>query len=298
MKEANEELNKMRQDLLDKLLEKELKRLKKICFNFKHRTLLEHEVVIVSDNLSKVHASGSYEKIQNGKNAYRYSHKISIDNSIIDEYYIGKFNKYYTKNYCKKVIQEVIRHEIVHAFTLELFEDISDIDHVSADSSPIFLSLLYWLNGRSNHRGIWFFLETETYRDISCIDTFREVYNYLVKLIKKYNKVCGELSKVREKGSYMNNKFSFASRNSGLYAESRTALNFKDLKGKDICNISYNVFLIGFTIRPNNISNLVYKKINNNCFNKYENRNIYLSDEYSYEIENGNLNKQEIPNIA
>ncbi|MBU3173702.1 hypothetical protein [Clostridium estertheticum] len=42
-----EQVFKMRQDLLDKLLKKEMLRLKKACFKFQHRTLLMNELVIV-----------------------------------------------------------------------------------------------------------------------------------------------------------------------------------------------------------------------------------------------------------
>ncbi|EKQ57249.1 hypothetical protein [Clostridium sp. Maddingley MBC34-26] len=298
MREASEELNKMRQDLLNKLLEKEMNRLKKICFKFEHRKLLTHPVVIVAANLGKINASGLYQKIQREKDPHRYLHKISIDITIIDKYFIGKFNKYFTRRYWKGIIQEVICHEIIHAFTLELFDNISEIENINADRSPIFLSLLYWLKGRSNHLGIWVLLETETYRDISCMNNFTEVYDYLVELIIQYNKVCYQLNKVIDKGRYMENRFSFASRNAGINAEKRDVFNFKNIKTKNTYVVSFNEFLVGFTIRPHDLKKLVYKKINNNCFNDHVYKNMYVKDKCVYEIENGKLKKREIEYAA
>lgn len=179
-----------RQELLNHLLEKELKELKKICFKYERRTLLDNKITIQEENLNEckkeyeLKTAGRYERV-NIKNDYRFEHKISVDSSVVDDYlnykpdfyssYFGRRKKYY-----KRQLIETIRHEILHGFCYENFESFSNIEGSYRDASPIFLSVLTFFKCPSGHKCENNFKKSPIYNDVIKIKNFAELEQYLM----------------------------------------------------------------------------------------------------------------------
>lgn len=268
--------NEERQALLDKLLIKELEELRKICFKYQRRHFIRNKIIICEDDLSHVDEKGAlglYEQIEK-KNDFHYTHKISIHKRLIDDCLNYKYNKYeawagITKKYYTKKLKDTLLHEIIHAYCAEDYEIWSDIKGTDRDASPIFLSMLYFLGGKSNHHAAIHFKKTEMYKEIKRLNDWKEFNIYITKLILNYNKVAKNLGKIVNTAdmnnvSMVTNKFEFAHRGMGLKA-SWTGIDDVVGKGKK-AYMQSNYFNIGSAIAPDKIEALVNKKINNGYF--------------------------------
>ena len=284
-----------RQELLNELVAKDMSILKKICFKYQHRALLQNKLIIFPADLNSISACGLYEKVDANKdNQFIYTHKISVNNDTIDEYFIGKHSKWYTQTYCKKAIKKVIRHELCHALAREIFSDYTNISEANADSSPLFLSLLYFLKGTTNHdcRRAWW--RSELYKKTKTIKTFEELHFYLIHQLLQYEKVTFELARNYSDNIITLNTFSFASRYSGLLASSSTRDIGKDMATGRVLDLSCNHFEIGCCIMPQDIEKLVNKKINNGNFKNIATKKSYVKDMVMLSIEDGKLTKIKI----
>ena len=132
-----------RQELLEKLLAKEMERMRKICFKYQRRALLFNEIEICEGDLTKEEALGLYKTVDK-KDDFNFTHKIIISTELLDNYFNYKYSKWgIGKKYYKRQILNTVRHELVHALVNEIFELVTDIEGTHRDASPFFLAVLY-----------------------------------------------------------------------------------------------------------------------------------------------------------
>ncbi|WP_315112967.1 hypothetical protein [Clostridium intestinale] len=256
-----------RQELLERLLKKEITEMKRMCFKYQHRPLLYNKVIIVEEDLSDVTA-GTWEQINKDKNnPYKFTHKITINTEVINLYLnYNKSKQAWNKKFYKWQLKHVIRHELTHAFCFEEYEGFVDIKGTHNDSSPIFLSLLYFFKGVTHHECETGFLNSELKQDIKNIKTYKALQKYLIKLLNKYEAVAEKL-KMNTKNldnAYMNSfGFSTSDSNTGLYLANKDVTYLKSMdKGhkKEAYNSIYN-WKIGCNVMPENIEKLIDRKL-------------------------------------
>lgn len=297
-----------RQELLDYLLERELKELKKICFKYERRPLLGNKITIVEENLNEgkdeyeLKSAGRYERV-NIKSDFKFEHKILIDTSVVDDYLNYKpdyYNSYFgrRKKCYKRQLMENIRHEILHGFCYENFESFSNIEGSYRDASPIFISVLTFLNCPSGHQCERNFRKSPIYNDVIKIKSFKELEQYLMKKMLEYEKVVDALqsSETIQKDNYfiIKNNFEYAHRDAGFYGN-YSSINIACCNDKSFSSrTETNLFEIGCNITPKMIEQLVHKKINNQSFNEILVDKYYCNKEKLILItrsHDGNLSK-------
>lgn len=279
---------KEKQELLEKLLKQELTYLKKKCFPRVHKSFLRREVTICATDMED--ASGRYTRIE-GENKYMFSHKIEINNKVIDEYVHYKRNYFeYTymgicKKHYKNRLKQVIVHELIHCFAEDYYQQWSDIDGIGRDASPIFLSLLYWCGGRSNHDCVKAFKKTDLYYKLKDFKTFESLDSYLTKLIWSYEKLNDKLSKDVQKGNMLlQNQLKFAHRSAGLKPVSQIKIDFKGYLPSNISQLESNVFEVGCCITPDEIEKLIDKKRYGHQFEYFDYTKNYICKDKTVKI--------------
>ena len=270
-----------KQELLNKLLKQELTNLKKKCFPYKHIPFLLRDITIEPEDISEsLQASGLYEKVE-GKHEYDYTHKITIDNDLINKYL--NFKPTYAdrlfgfgKKYYKKKLSQVLAHEVIHAFVNEHYQDWSEIEGCNRDASPIFLSILTWCGCHSNHNCLIAFKKSDLYKKIKGFKTFKELDVYLTMLLIDYQKIERDLSKGMQLGKYfILNSFEFDSRGSGMKKFFQMKKDFLSKTNTGFKGIETNKFYIGACIQPDQIVKLINKKRNSD-FNIYEHSKVAI----------------------
>lgn len=252
-----------KQELLNKLMQQQLIELKKKCFKYKHDTpFIRKDITIESGDLSEFNAMGLYKRI-NGKHEFDFSHKIFVDNRIVDQYLNCVPIYYYgvSKKIFKNKLKKVILHELIHAFTEEYYGVWTDLSGVSNDASPIFLSVLYYLGGYTGHKCIIAFKKNELFKKLKEFKTFNELDTYLTRMLLNYEKV----SNKHKDGTIIGkdlimNSFVFGSYNSGLDNYFQSKQEFLNRTKADIKTIELNMFQIGCCTMPDQIDELVIKK--------------------------------------
>lgn len=276
-----------RQELLKKLMDEEIERLRGICFKYQRRPFLRRPITIMESDLSFIPASGVYEEIEKTDKC-RYSHLIKINTQQIDDYVKYKYNVYdsmagITKKWYKKRLKVIIKHELIHAFVNEQYDQWIEVEGAHKDASPIFLAILYWLSGISTHQCVRAFLESKIYKDIQEIETFKGLDAYICKLLLAYDKEVDKLKDVRimrnqERIDYcISNNFSFANREPGLFKsiQSRHNILLNDHGAFTNVCIECNSYEIGCCIMPEDIKKLVSRK-RNSQFKFFEYKKRYL----------------------
>lgn len=251
------------QPLLDKLLIQSMKELKKEMFPRKHVKLLYCDIDIAPRELNKeTRGTFEFDELKH----YRYKHHIFVS-------YLA-LNKYLDYDFCKRsfkqALKDIIKHEILHAYVLEEYEFDTDIKGTFHDSSPIFLSILAYLNIPSGHEAMRSFKHTDLFKKIKSCNTFNELENtILFKIIinheRRFKKVETIINKERKTVFYNVFKYAYGSI-TGI--EGLSTLTFTDVDSGCICKASE--FEIGPCADIENLENLILKKINNNSF-----KNIY-----------------------
>lgn len=242
--------------LLDKLLKQVYKALKKKMFPRKHIKLLRSNVDIAVKEMDSI-VMGRYENEPIGN--YRYKHHIFINPEIIRDY--TEVN--WEKRYFKQRIKDTIAHELIHAYVLEEYEGLCDIKNTYFDGSPIFLSILAYLNLPSGHKSWKSFIRTDLYKKIKHCDTFKEVEDILFRTILKYEKKTRELEQIvyNDKKIICSNFFEFANGcTTGVKGYSTIAFNLNGF----LCKA--NEFHIGVYTDISKLNDLIKKKIVNNSF--------------------------------
>ncbi|AOY76894.1 hypothetical protein [Clostridium formicaceticum] len=257
-----------RQELLEKLLKKELEGLRKVCFKYQRRPFLRNKVMIVEGDLRDLNAHGLYEQVD-VKDKIRYTHKITIDSRVIDELVNYKYNKWdayagINKSYYKQKLRQVIRHELTHGMVAEYYQTFSDILGTNCDASPIFLSMLHFCKGISHHQCTRSFRKSKIFEDIKDIKEFSKLDRYLTELIFKYQDIAEDLKMIKlNDKDIVNNTFAFSPRNAGLEAAHAWTDNIvANVEGrvKELVNQS-SCFYIGCNITPDMIKNLIDRKV-------------------------------------
>lgn len=241
-----------RQQFLEKLLAKEVEKLRLIVFPYKRRPLLDNPIEIVEEKLEgDTIGQATKEKIEGRNIEYYYKHKIKVHSKLLDHY----FNIKRFKNWHKADIIEVIQHELLHCFTEDYYSIWSELDNVSADASPIFLALIEHFNFYTSHKCWGYFVGSKVYKDVKEMKTWKEVDVYLTKLLLRYNKTAREL---KEEDNYYNNiKLNFAVRDYKLVplVGNVNDVMCKDLKNKlRKINISDKIFNVGCNVLPEDIA--------------------------------------------
>lgn len=273
MHENNDDMD-VYQSILEKFLGQVIKKLKKQMYPRKHRKLLLREVVIVTDRLTRP-VIGRYKIIEGGE--YDYTHRIIICTSLLDNYLYTRSRKTYYKN----MIKDTIGHELMHAFVKERYERFFESSF--NDGSPIFLSLLAFLNISSGHRAMESFKHTELYKRVKEFDNFDEFEDFIFFKLMDYRAKFKELGQIRNEGDkrVYANEFIFSS-------GKVTGLNgLSTITGEDKGVIyKTSLFEIGPYTEIEDIKDLVIKKIEANSFEK----KLSVKDKkYSLKVQHMNI---------
>ncbi|OAA91321.1 hypothetical protein [Clostridium coskatii] len=242
--------------LLDKLLKQVYKTLKKKMFPRKHIKLLHGDVDIAIKEMDSI-VMGCYENEPVGN--YRYKHHIFINLEIIKDYTESNWGK----RYFKQRIKDTIAHELIHAYVFEEYEGFCDIENTYLDGSPIFLSILAYLNLPSGYKSWKSFIRTDLYKKIKQCNTFEKVEHMLFRTVLAYEKKFRELERIvdNNKKILVANFFEFANGyTTGVKGYSTVTFNDNGFLCKS------NSFQIGAYTDISKLNALIKKKIVNNSF--------------------------------
>ncbi|KGM94359.1 hypothetical protein Z968_11815 [Clostridium novyi A str. 4552] len=290
-----------RQELLERLLNKEMERMRKICFKYQRRALLFNKIEICEGDLEE-DVAGKYEIIDK-KNDFKFTHKITISRDILDSYFNYKYSRWnLSKKFYKKQINDVIRHELVHAFTNEVFEMVTDTVGTDRDASPIFLSTLYFLGGISHHTCVRAFLRSQFWKEATQYKTWDSLHTYLIHQLCQYRKVTAELKQKadfsnKNNGTYITNNFQFAHRYAGLLGNCHDVANTYSLTENKMSKIEVNAWEIGCCVTPQQLQELVNKKRNNENFERIETRKMYVDINTRKMMDKRNNGKYVVTNV-
>lgn len=251
---------------INKLLNIVMKNLKKKMFPYKHRKLLDRKVTIIVKNIDK-NLLGTYQTLFEENKLYKFTHEIVINEFVYDEFKRGyrpdKLGEGKYKMYCRKRIKNVIAHELIHAYVYENYElYCNEYHNFHGDSSPIFLSILTFLNIPSGHPAMKSFRHAEIYKEIIKYNNFKALELYLIRLFNKYENTFEQLKEILiGENEVTLNSFTFSNGNSaGLKGVSTyTAIN-------ENCIGKCNYFEIGANAEVTGLKESVIKKINGNVF--------------------------------
>ena len=284
-----EQIMESKEEYLEKMFAKELKRLRTLIFKYQHRSLLKHKLKIVIGNLEYINAAGLYEAI-NGANEYDYSHKVTICEEYINLYFTS-IDPFW-KRYYKKIIKKTVIHELCHALTYELYNNKTEIKGVNNDASPIFLCLLYFCGGETHHDCKRAFLKSKAYRETCDAYAFEEIDMYLRYQLIQYDRIAASLKNKNTNNTLTTNSFSFASRDAGLLANISIQKTIKYTDIKQTIYVTNNIFEIGACITAKDIEKLVNKKIKSRKFEIKKSEYIYSFKNVTWAMNNGRLNKR------
>lgn len=169
----------------------ELERLRKRFRPYKRRSLLRNQVIIRIKKGEK-NVLGYYENDQETDRQYKYTHMISITEYQIEKYY--RYCKFSMKRYAISELRDTIRHEIIHAFVFEEFEEWECIKNTYADYSPIFLSCLHFANTSSGHVFTDKFFETELFEKVKECKDYNSLHILLFYSLRELEKVVNQIN--------------------------------------------------------------------------------------------------------
>lgn len=269
-----------RQKLLNKMLNKEIERLRKVCFSYRRKPLLTDPIIIRERRCpNNDNWAGYYQYKDN-------THFIYINASSIKKYCNFDYKWHYRvlgrkKKKEKEWLRQIILHELTHAYIKDRFEFISNIKGIERDASPIFLTCLNFFGGYSNHDCVKGFYHSDAYIETYDIDNYEDLEDYLFQLIIDYNHLSRELEVIYNNNNYISNIFEYSPRHSGLLAQTclTTTAIIKDKKNNlQKSKINYNYWEIGCSITPMFLKKLVEKKAGNYDNFKYKlvNKQYYL----------------------
>lgn len=179
-------------NLLESLLKKELEYLRKRFRPYKRRPFLNNNIIIdIRDGDKNV--LGSYENTKKDKRDYKYTHIIYITNTSIKDY--KRYCKLKMKRCAVNRLRDTIRHELIHAFVFEEFEEWETIENCHGDYSPIFLGCLYWANGYSGHPYTNAFYKTGLFNKIKDCKKYDILHIHLLEYIYSLERIVSKINK-------------------------------------------------------------------------------------------------------
>ncbi|MCD3254362.1 hypothetical protein [Clostridium botulinum] len=285
-----------RQKLLNIILKQEIKRMKRICFYYsdEKQSLLMNPIMICTENFNDKQVAGRYE-VANKKNKYKFTHKIKVSKKCVDEYFNCKNERNQCAGYYKEKLISIIRHELVHAFVNEKFELWgNDIEGYQHDSSPIFLSVLYFVGGITTHKCCKAWIKSDLYKTIMRMNGYENLRLYLSKLLIDYEGAVRKIKQVQnvdgDKINVMSNVFTFG--DGDVIGWKNIFSNIIDIytttENKKIKQVhdESNLFSIGFETKPTDINkNMIEKRKNQvNSFVVYDYKKMYVAKENLKEI--------------
>lgn len=258
---------KRRQALLDQVLQEEMEKLRKMCFPYQRRNFLNMPVEIREDKLDK-NIAGTWDKEEIGK--YKYKHIIKINNLTV--YSVQKMPTSWLRKDYLKDLRETVKHELIHGLCFERYEDMFQLKEVKHDASPIFLTVLYWTLGKSNHECAEKFKKTQMYKNTFNFGTFAKLDDYIINMLAKYREATRDLLEISNKEDYVSkktkelnviiNSFEFAARECGF--QKRIEFNYTDIiknyKNTIKNNCIARTWTIGCNVKPEQIVELYNRK--------------------------------------
>lgn len=254
--------------LLNKLLEIELELLRKRFRPYKRKPFLRNKVTIDLDLKCKgKNTLGYYENTREDKRQWKYKHKIFLT-KLSRSYYEMYCNEFNDKKRGIEHLRDTIRHELIHAFVYEEFDEWEMIEGCNRDYSPIFLACLYWSGLNSPYPYTNKFKESDLYKKIEKSKNYDMVYIYLIDYIVDLKRITRKINKKLNSDvkNYKNLKISFNGYEAGMIKKYYSSCIIKRKNDNSIF-IEKGVEMdlgIGFLVTPNYIESNYERKFDNN----------------------------------
>lgn len=252
--------------LLQSLLNKELEYLRKRFRPYKRTLFLRNEVVLDIKN-SDEYILGFYENTKEKERQLKYTHKIYITENSIEDYKFCCDLK--MKRRGIRRLRHTIRHELIHAFVFEEYEEWDTIKNCHGDYSPIFLGCLYWACGVSGHPYIKEFVNTDLCKQIKECKNYDEVQNKLLIYLFSLEKTVSEIN--RAIAPYKEIEICFNCYGPGIKKNTylkQEVVSLEDSKLKE-CSVEMLKLGIGFLVNPDKLKESYEEKFNNGSLAKY-----------------------------
>lgn len=251
--------------LLYQLLNKELELLRKRFRPYKRQSFLKNNVKIKIGERDDDKVAGYYENTKENERQYKYIHHIFITENYMDSY--NYWLKWSMKRFGLFQLRDVIRHELMHAFVFEEWEEWQDIKNMHGDYSPIFLSCLYWGGGSSGHPYVYEFLKTDLGKEIQNCRTYDNLQTKLIKYIIDLERTVRDINKDLNKNikAYKELNIKFNGKGAGIVKRLyiKNDINVLD-KGKIEHQTMESMILgLGFLVTPKTLMDNYKRKFNN-----------------------------------
>ncbi|MEN8078212.1 hypothetical protein ABFP60_14695 [Clostridioides difficile] len=254
--------------LLDKLLKKELEELRKRFRPYKRKPFLRNKVTIDLDlKYKSKNTLGYYKNTRTDERKWKYEHKIFLT-KLSRSYYEMYCNGFNDKKSGIKHLREIIRHELIHAFVYEEFDEWVEIEGCNRDYSPIFLACLHWSGLNSPYPYTNKFKESNLYKNVEKCKNYDMVYMYLVHYIGDLERITRKINKKLNTNSnnYKKLNISFNHYEAGIIKKTYASYIVRRKKDNGMC-IGKAIEMdlgIGFLVTPNDIELSYERKFNNN----------------------------------
>lgn len=187
------ELKNEFEELCKKRFDKCIEKLRRKFRPYKKRPFLDRPVVLGFEYEEGKRHSGFYKntfKKTQGFNR-KWQHEIYIANCVYERYkkYLGWYGKYWGEKWIYWHIDEVLMHELIHAFVFEEFDwwEFEGISNINADYSPIFLSCLAFNNQYGNPYSKEFY-KSELFEKVKNIKKYDTLFTILVHMLHEIEK--------------------------------------------------------------------------------------------------------------
>ena len=253
--------------LLDKLLQKELEELRKRFRPYKRKPFLRNKVIIDLDLKCKgKNTLGYYENTRADNRLWKYEHKIFLT-KLSRSYYEMYCNEFNNKKRGIKQLRETIRHELIHAFVYEEFDEWEIIEGCNRDYSPIFLACLHWSGLDSPYPYTNKFKESDLYKNIEKCKNYDMVCMYLIDYIGSLERITRKINKKlnNDTNNYKNLKISFNHYEAGMIKKGYISCITRSKKENSIYiqKVSEMTLGIGFLVTPKDIIDNFERKFDN-----------------------------------
>lgn len=247
--------------LLQQLLDIELELLRKRFRPYKRRPFLRNKVKINIGKSTDNKVAGYYINTKESERQIKYIHNIFIAESYMESY--GYWLMWHMKRFGISQLRQVIRHELIHAFVFEEWEEFEEIKNTHGDYSPIFLSCLYWGSGNSHHPYVYKFSETELGKEIRNCITYDDLQLKLMRYIMDFEKSVSTINK--NIGPLKEIKIIFNDRGAGITKKVYFKTDFNILNKSEKAHqiIEIMTLGLGFLVTPKTLIDNYKRKFDN-----------------------------------